>query len=754
MFPPPQPTEQFPYKIECKIGEGAMGEVYCAVEPALNRKVAIKVLKSGFLENMPLDKAQEIKQRFVQEAQAAARLSHPGCATIYRIGYNSADPFIAMEWLDGQTLEDLIETQAPLPVDRVAQIGIELLDTLDAAHRAGIVHRDVKPANVMILNDGRVKLADFGVARMQGSSLVETQAGTVLGTPLYASPEQLHGHDVDGRADVYSVGVLLYESLSGKLPYEAKSLISLMQLILSPQPPVSPEQHNQSIPHGVSQVIMTAISKRREDRYDTAAMMSQMLAPFAQPAASADMPMAKTIQTPTDDMLRVTAPVHMVAGYDKTQMVASLIQSWPGKSLGEQPVDALLSKLMERPLHTPAFCGVAQVGSAFFLLQNGLIYAVFDPLQGLVSDAVYEGLPPTAPCKLYNLPESFPPNLVVYLASMLQVPRVRHGNLDASYVAIPQMVGKLINDKFSGVVKFQRGAALAYLLIERGVPLIHLFSADWLEQPAQHPWPGWIAQAGVTASIEEHRVVLSSVSYHRELKDYTFSVKALPPDKDALKSNSDLRRTKSVSSSVITGGYELVPNNEATTRLSGSALTQIYMSDPMYAFLHWMGRDLPVFFAERERVKRWKYLVEWVGLVKTARLYHELPRPQSNETDAFDLVTFDDKGKVLHLVSRYTEGSAEAMESFINRVITAKKARIKTGDVGGAVFIAPNITPEALALYDKMTSEEEKKKRFFFSLQDSVTGYEGFVRIGARRGFHLLLISEKDDGFQPILPAG
>ncbi|MBK6314023.1 MAG: serine/threonine protein kinase [Blastocatellia bacterium] len=219
-------TGTFPYQIEAKIGAGGMGVVFRAFEPALNRRVAIKVLRAQILEDEKPEVADEYRRRFMQEARAAAALSHPGATTIFRIGEEDGLPFIAMEWLDGQTLEQIASQEGQLAPSRVARIGVDLLDTLEAAHRAGVVHRDVKPANLILLNDGRLKVTDFGIARVADSDLVKTGAGAVLATPQYASPEQLQGEDVDGRADVFSTGVVLYLLLSGKFPWAGANFSS------------------------------------------------------------------------------------------------------------------------------------------------------------------------------------------------------------------------------------------------------------------------------------------------------------------------------------------------------------------------------------------------------------------------------------------------------------------------------------------------------------------------------------------------
>src|SRR5436309_3218106 len=226
-FPPQSPTPTFPYQVEARIGEGAMGIVYRALEPSLERRVAIKSLHAQMLAGEEPETAREYRLRFLQEARAAAALSHPGAATIYRIGEEEGTPYIAMEWLEGKTLERLIQDEGKLAPERAVRLMIDLLGTLDAAHRNGVVHRDVKPANLVLLPDGRLKVTDFGIARLRGSDLVKTQAGFVLATPRFASPEQLRGEDVDGRSDLFSTGILLFHLLTGRFPFSGTDFLQV-----------------------------------------------------------------------------------------------------------------------------------------------------------------------------------------------------------------------------------------------------------------------------------------------------------------------------------------------------------------------------------------------------------------------------------------------------------------------------------------------------------------------------------------------
>ncbi len=214
------------YEIEREIGRGAMGVVYLARDPRLHRQVAVKTysLPDGISE----EQARQFHERFLREARAAASLSHPGIVTIYDAGDDPGlgMPYIAMEFVQGESLKQRLEKSGRLDPAWVLAFGAVLADALHVAHRAGIVHRDIKPANILVREaDGAVKIADFGVARLKASDL--TQTGSTMGSPLYMSPEQIKAGDLDGRSDLFSLAVVLYESLCGKRPFRGDDLVSL-----------------------------------------------------------------------------------------------------------------------------------------------------------------------------------------------------------------------------------------------------------------------------------------------------------------------------------------------------------------------------------------------------------------------------------------------------------------------------------------------------------------------------------------------
>ncbi|HNH34361.1 MAG TPA: serine/threonine-protein kinase, partial [Rhodocyclaceae bacterium] len=250
------------YEIRRELGSGAMGIVYEGWDPAIGRRVAIKTVKR---EQLDRAEAEEVLVRFRREAQAAGRLSHPNIVAIYEFGEDGGTSFIAMEFIEGRELKDHFDDEERFPLPRVVAIMEQLLAALDHAHKNGVVHRDIKPANIILLADGTVKVADFGIARIESSNL--TQAGSVLGTPSYMSPEQFMGQTVDGRSDLYSAGVILYQFLTGEKPFTG-ALTTIMHKVLNEEPP-APSILNVQVRRPFDALVKKAMAKRPDERFQS-----------------------------------------------------------------------------------------------------------------------------------------------------------------------------------------------------------------------------------------------------------------------------------------------------------------------------------------------------------------------------------------------------------------------------------------------------------------------------------------------------
>jgi serine/threonine protein kinase len=252
------------YEVKSELGPGAMGVVYRARDTDIGRIVALKVVHTA---NASAEDVAKYKQRFHREAQAAGRLSHPGIVTIHDIAEDEAgQPYIVMEFVEGRPLNLLLGPTAQVPLDRLLDIGIQVAQALDYAHRNGVIHRDIKPPNILVTPDGRAKLADFGIARLEGTDL--TQEGTSLGTPSYMSPEQFRGGAIDGRSDIFSLGAVVYWMCTGKKPFPGET-ITITSFQVAYENPIPPTQAKTDLPRDLDEILTRCLAKNPANRYAT-----------------------------------------------------------------------------------------------------------------------------------------------------------------------------------------------------------------------------------------------------------------------------------------------------------------------------------------------------------------------------------------------------------------------------------------------------------------------------------------------------
>jgi serine/threonine protein kinase len=332
------------YRIESKLGEGGMGVVYKARDTHLDRPVAIKVL--------PADKVADAgrKQRFVQEAKAASALNHPNIITIHDINSCEGVDFIVMEYVEGKSLDKLVPSKGMRPTQALKS-AVQIADALAKAHGAGIIHRDLKPSNVMVTDDGRVKILDFGLAKLlepaesspEAPTLTArslTEEGAVVGTATYMSPEQAEGRRIDGRSDIFSFGSVLYEMVTGRKPFAADSRLSILIKILN-EDPTPPSQLVTSIPPELEKIILRCLRKERARRYQYMADVKVALEDVEEESASG--PQVTAVPSKRHWVWAALVPLVLVAGYFAWQawrasqraepLRAVALTTFPGKEL-------------------------------------------------------------------------------------------------------------------------------------------------------------------------------------------------------------------------------------------------------------------------------------------------------------------------------------------------------------------------------------------------------------------------------------
>lgn len=758
-----EPSSEFPYRIDQVAGEGAMGIVYRATDVNLARPVAIKVLKTD--SEAQLAAGSETRQRFLQEARAAATLTHPGVTTVYQIGHLDELPFIVMEWVEGVTLEDAVQRQGPLQLDRAIAFMTELLEVLEAAHAVGVVHRDIKPSNLMVMGNGRLKVMDFGIAQLQGSDLVQTMAGSVLATPSFASPEQMQGIKVDGRSDLFSTAVVFYHLLTAALPWKRDNLMQFIQALLQePHEPV--RSHRPELPILVESWFSSALERQREKRFADAAAMSQSLLallPMSQGTGlpggaarggggrgggsrSSAMSFRETAQQLAETSVLAAPPTTIHVAKDARSpwhMLAELLRSWQEQASGTMDREAFLAKLLEKPIHTAGFAGAALFGNHCLLVEDGVVLSMIDVETGQVVD--HGTLQGAAAVRLFFLPASHSEGTMALLAGLLSPGKVHHQDLDSLVVKLPALIAKLQSEGFEGIVALQGSEVAAYLFIVAGKAELALLSSGWAEDPRQSDWSRWLAGQSVKAQVFEASPRPPDFWFHYAYKNRQV----------VLEEVKELPKHSGKGSSAIT----LVSAFDALDRLDGRLFrldtgepacpqAAICLRDaPAFRILDWMVDILPRLLVERQRAKPWKYLADWLLQIHRAKLHCDLERPGKSISDPFDVVTENDQGKVLHLAQRLEAPSVDTLRQFIDRVIAAKEARRKGGDIGGVLVVSSKFPDDVLDLYRSYLNRGFGNQLLGL---DKSMGYEGFVRMSARRGFHLLLVEETPSGLRPL----
>jgi len=352
------------YRILRRIGSGGMADVYCAEDTHLGRQVALKVLHRRFAQD------QEFVERFRREAKSAAGLSHPNVVGIFDRGDHEGTYYIAMEHLPGRTLKEVVTGETPLSQERVIDLGLQILHAAGFAHRHGVIHRDFKPHNVILDDGGHAKVTDFGIARAGTSEMTET--GSIMGTAQYLSPEQAQGHAVTGASDLYSIGVMLYELLAGRLPFDGESAVSVALKHLSEQPPPI-SRFRPDVHPALEAVVMAALAKDPAQRWQSAEDFAQGLE-----AARIQIEAGPATGQDTAAFAAIPAPIPVAAApaYGSTDATVAA-PGGDGVPPSPPPVVAPVTEPHEKkrrrwPWFTIGLLTLALVGVLIFLIVSGL----------------------------------------------------------------------------------------------------------------------------------------------------------------------------------------------------------------------------------------------------------------------------------------------------------------------------------------------------------------------------------------------
>ena len=554
------------YRIVSVIGAGGMGEVYLAEDTKLRRKVALKVLAADFTKN------EDRLRRFEQEAQAASALNHPNILTIHEIGTDGDAHFIATEFIDGETMRHRM-VRSRMAIRDILDIAVQVAGALAAAHSAGIIHRDVKPENIMLRTDGYIKVLDFGLAKLTEEKTVETNTealtiarantdpGTVMGTLSYMSPEQARGKVVDARSDVFSLGVVVYEMIAGRTPFEGETPSDVISFILQTEPPPL-TRFSPDVPSELERIVTKALAKDKEERYQT---IKDMLIDLKRLKRSYEVE-TEMERSMSPDSIRplsggtVSSPVKAPSGSGEvsartTSSAEYLLSELRRHKVGAAAVLAVLLVLLAGVVYVGYFTGSNKAIDSIAVLP--LVNASNDPNVEYLSDGIAESI--------INSLSQFPNLKVMSRGSVF---RYKGREVD------PQTVGNELNVRavLTGRV-VQRGDSLSV-----NVELVDTRdnSQIWGQQYKRNLADVFAVQEEIAKEVSEKlRLRLSGGEKQQVAKRYTENIKAYQNYMQG-RTQSDRRTRESLLAAI--GYYERAIEEDRNYPLAYSGLSETYTS--------------------------------------------------------------------------------------------------------------------------------------------------------------------------------
>ncbi len=766
------------YVLESELGRGGMGVVYLATDRRLDRQVAIKVLNISKVSNEEL--ATEITERFQREAKVVARLSHPNLVTVFDVGSFSNYHYMIMEYAKGKTLSDLIEAGQKLPPVLAASLGKQVCDALAVAHEEGVIHRDIKPGNIILSDKGVAKLTDFGIAQLnQQDQQKLTQAGSMMGSILYASPEQVKdASQVDKRTDLYSLGVTLYELLSNASPYASEQLSQIILEIMSPgQSPKPLQEHDAEIPEALSLVIQKAMSKSLEDRFQSAEEMSRALGQLMS-AETAIAPIqleftqssggGGTTSVGNSTMIRRTQINEDTASTLRkaTDWVLPIIHGWHKEDLSHLNLEQVIQKVTEKDLLGNALSGAVVIDNRFCLLiYQGLFVGAIDREQARHGHHVFDHLPEDSDRIHLHIIQSENALTPLVISNILEEKgQILQNRLDSSLVDVVPLVESFgaQHEALTGYVVCLAQNNVYYYAFVDGE---QIFEAQ--AQPDTAAGEDWkrLTQLVLKQSMLIHvygiEPELMGPSQTALLKNSRLDVSYVDPEKVTLQQLLELNDelpVHMVREAKSNLNLTLHSENNPVLQVADREifLNQQVDQSQHKAFANWLLRDYFFLLNSSGNANSLKYIYSWLPAIERFELKTELMGADGNSRTfslaARGTIPGESAEKVLLLV-RIGDGEASSVEQFIDDVIQVKTHLIKQGDIGGALYVSTEqFSTEGLKLFSQRTVEP-RKKGFGLGALDKLTRYKGFVRIGMKRGFHLNLIeAHSQEQYEPIAP--
>lgn len=766
------------YDILGELGRGGMGVVYDALDPRLDRHVAIKVIELPNDPNMTQETRLELVERFKREAKASAKLNHPNIVSIFDFGDYEGRYYMVMEFLQGRNLSELLQIHSPLSIPVALKAMIQTCDALDFAHHQGIIHRDIKPANIVILDNGTTKLADFGIARLEASNSELTKAGSILGSLLYISPEQLmNPKDVDKRADIYSLGVTAYEILTGRLPYNGSNIGEIVMKIMQSEPPLLSEL-NRDIPEGLDAIIFKAMAKTADLRYDTAKDLAkdlqQVLNAFNSSSGQPQQNVIDLSQTSVTGASVSTNHREMPTQYGDNQQTSShsntvntgspltLAGTQSGSSRGKnynllQGVDdatpyAVIHRVLRdwnvENMSTNTMLeaiykyegksqGLIINNSVILLIYKGLIVGAVSKNSELTGTEAYRMM---AAWQKFEMTQCIPLEKDEPWLVLLAILTGAHTLLEEHPMSSAGEVGKVIEThksrNYSGMIKVQERQQIRWSALLDGE---QVFSVTMPYPAGSHddqfadvkiyaPRMNLIGPSLRKLLVESQLQVVTKSTNRPNLSQYAGSkAKGLTSEllEEALR-NTDLRPVMSQDPTYTIGNREI-------------KYSDILKETNHYRIVNWLMYELMYSISRSPDFLRLKKRFEWVWQIKSLKFIQ--PVKMGSFSATFDVLAYNSQEQLIGLFRIDNQVEAESVKNLLSDLKRIQEERPQDNLCAGFLVSLTSPQSDALTLFNQLTSKPGNLAFLNFSEKA-----KGFVKTGWNKGFYVGIVSTEEMG--------
>lgn len=772
------------YDILGELGRGGMGVVYDAIDPRLDRHVAIKVIELPNDPNMTQETRLELVERFKREAKASARLNHPNIVSIFDFGEYEGRYYMVMEFLQGRNLSELLKIHSPLSVPVALKALIQTCEALHFAHHQGIIHRDIKPANIVILDNGTTKLADFGIARLEASNSELTKAGSILGSLLYISPEQLmNPKDVDKRADIYSLGVTGYEILTGRLPYNGSNIGEIVMKIMQSEPPLLSEL-NREIPQGLDGIIFKAMAKTADLRYDTAMDMAedlkQILNTFSnspahypsagvidlsQTAVSGASVSSNHREMPTQygdnashtqsssQTISTGSPLTLAGNSSSRSKNYNLLQGVDDATpyavihrvLRDWNVENMTTNTMLEAIYKyeGKSQGLIINNSVILLIYKGLIVGAVSKNSELTGAEAYRMM---AAWQKFEMTQCIPLEKDEPWLVLLAILTGSHTLLEEHPMSSAGEVGKVIEThksrNYSGMIKVQERQQIRWAALLDGEQVFSVtmpypagsHDDEFADVKIYAPRMNLIGPSLRKLLVESQLQVVTKSTNRPNLSQYTGAkAKGLSSEllEEALR-NTDLRPVMTQDPTYTIGNREI-------------KYSDILRETNHYRIVNWLMYEMMYAISRSAEFSRLKSRFEWAWQIKSLKFIQ--PVKMGSFSATFDVLAYNSQEQLIGLFRIDNEVNGESVRNLLSDLKRIQEERPQDNLCAGFLVSLQAPAADALSHFNQLTQKPGNMP--FLNFGEKAKGY---VKTGWNKGFYVGIVSTEEMGMVLYAP--